>query len=102
MAAKLRVKGNRVIEGEYDLPDNFTFREMHTIKRITDLRAGELYPALGRGDLDVVAAFAIIAINRARPGIDAEGIVLDLDIDAIEVVPEESEPEEDDSALPPR
>ena len=68
----------------YDMPDNFTFREMNRIKRLTGLRAGELFPALEAGDTDVAMAFAITAADRAGKLRDEEQFY-DLEIDAIEL-----------------
>jgi hypothetical protein len=72
-----------VIDGtKYDMPDNFTFREMNRIKRLTDLRAGELFPALDAGDTDVAMAFAITALARAGQLEDEEQL-MDLDVGKI-------------------
>jgi hypothetical protein len=74
-----------VVDGtKYDMPDNFTYREMHRIKRITDLRAGELFPALAAGDTDVAFAFAITAMTRAGE-LENEDAVFDLELDKIEL-----------------
>jgi hypothetical protein len=74
-----------IVNGKnYPLPDNFTFREMHTIKRLTGLRAGEIFTALESGDTDVVVALAVVAIKRARPSFD-EDELLDSYIDSITI-----------------
>ena len=74
-----------VIDGtKYDMPDNFTYREMHRIKRITGLRAGELFPALEAGDTDVAMAFAVTAVDRAGM-LDSEEQFMDLELDKIEL-----------------
>jgi hypothetical protein len=74
-----------VVNGErYELPDNFTYREMHRIKRLTGLRAGELFAALEAGDTDVAMAFAITAADRAGKLSD-EDQFMDLEIDQIEL-----------------
>lgn len=74
-----------VVNGEsYDMPDNFTYREMHRIKRLTGLRAGELFPALEAGDTDVAMAFAITAADRVGKLQDEEQF-MDLELDAIEL-----------------
>lgn len=52
-------------DGEYEFDASyFTNREYHTIKRIAGVRAGELDEALGAGDLDVIVALAVIALQR--------------------------------------
>lgn len=74
-----------VVDGtKYDMPDNFTYREMNRIKRLTGLRAGELFPALEAGDTDVAMAFAVIAADRAGLLEDEEQF-MDLPLDAIEL-----------------
>ena len=95
---RLIIGGKSDAAGEYELPDNFSFREMHVIKRITQLRAGEIYPAMAAGDTDVVAAFAIVAVTRAKPWVDAEKLVLDSEIDEVSIVLDPVE--EDETPLP--
>ncbi len=90
---RLTITGAGDAAGSYEMPNNFTFREMHLVKRITELRAGEIYPALQAGDTDVVAAFAIIAVRRAKPWLDAEKLILDSNIDTIEIIGDEEEEE---------
>lgn len=56
------------LDGEYELDtDNrpFNGNELHEIKRISGVRAGELGEALAAVDYDVIMAFAAIALNRA-------------------------------------
>jgi hypothetical protein len=84
---KLKIDGR-----EYAFPDNFTFREMNAIKRMTGLRAAELYPALAAGDTDVIVAFAFTAMRRANPAV-SEDDLLDRNLDEIEVVEDEPEAE---------
>lgn len=82
---------------EYPLPENLTFREMQAIKRITGLRAGEVFPALYAGDTDAFLAFAYIAMRRAGEAI-TEDQLLDLPIDRIDL--DFSEDEEADAGPP--
>ena len=93
-----------VVDGaEFPMPENFTFREMNFIKRMTGLRAGELYPALSEGDTDVIAAFAVTAMRREHPGL-SEDAVLDLEIDQIELVEDEESvagPPDEEATEPP-
>lgn len=86
--------------GEFDMPDNFTFREMNFIKKMTGLRAGEVYPALEVGDTDVIAAFALTAIRRSDQAY-TEDSILDLEITQIELVVEDSDKEAGDGEVPP-
>ncbi len=72
-----------VVDGtKYEMPDNFTYREMNRIKRLTGLRAGELFPALEAGDTDVAVAFAITAMDR-EGRLESEDMILDLELDKI-------------------
>lgn len=86
--------------GEFDMPDKFTFREMNFIKKMTGLRAGELYPALNAGDSDVFVAFALTAIRRAHSDLD-EDQILDLEIGTIEMIVEDADREAVKAADPP-
>lgn len=74
-----------IIDGErYDMPDNFTYREMARIKRLTGLRAGEIFPAIEAGDTDVAMAFAITAADRAGK-LENEEQFLDLEVSKIKL-----------------
>ena len=74
---------NIVVDGEkYEMLDNFTYREMNRIKRLTGLRAGELFPALEAGDTDVAVAFAITAMDR-EGRLESEDEIMDLELDKI-------------------
>lgn len=62
---KLIIEGIAPYDGEYELDSSyFTFRERHTIKRISGARGAEIVDALEAGDSDVVMALAVIAISR--------------------------------------
>ncbi len=77
--AKISIDGR-----SYEMPDNFTYREMNRIKRLTGLRAGELFPALEAGDTDVAMAFAITAADRAGQLVNEEQF-FDLELDKIQL-----------------
>ena len=89
--AKIIIKNGE----EYDLPSNFTFREMREIKRVTGLRAGELAEGFEKGDTDVLLAFAAIARMRAT-GVSGIDNLMDLDVNEIRVDFAEEAPEETD------
>jgi hypothetical protein len=63
---------------EYPLPLDLTYREMNLMKRVSGLRAGELYEALDVSDPDAVIAFAAVAIRRANPEMSVKAIEDDL------------------------
>lgn len=50
---------------EFEISPPFTNRELHLIKQIAGIRAGELFDAMENGDNDLVVALAHIAIKRA-------------------------------------
>lgn len=65
---------NITINGrEYEVSPPFTNRELHLVKQIANVRAGEFFAALAAGDTDVVVALSHIALRRAgatRPTLD--------------------------------
>lgn len=63
--AKLTIEGLAPWDGSYDFDEtSFTNRELHTIKNISGVRAGELGEAMGAGDNDVLIAIAAVALER--------------------------------------
>lgn len=59
------------VDGEYPLDAaSFTGDELHLIKQVSGVRAGELAEALGAHDYDLVVAFATIAARRAGRQVD--------------------------------
>lgn len=63
---KIRIDGIAAYDGEYELDVSyFTMRELHTVKRLSGVRVGELEDALAAGDSDVIVALAVIALQRA-------------------------------------
>lgn len=55
-----------VLDGEYEVSwSDFTNRELHTIKQMSGVRAGELEEALEAGDSDLLLAVAVIAMQRS-------------------------------------
>lgn len=94
---KVVLKNVMPYDGEYDIDTSyFTNREFHTIKRIAGVRAGELDEALTAGDMDVVVAVAVIALQRSGTPFD-EDTLWDSKAGSIELIAGESE----DDAGPP-
>lgn len=63
---KIVIDGIFGYDGEYDIDfGTLTMREHHTIKRLSGLRALEISEAWLAGDLDLVLALAVIALERA-------------------------------------
>lgn len=68
---KIIIKGVPGWDGSYDLDldaQPFTNGELHLIKQISGVRAGELREALDAGDNDVFVSFAMVSLERSgRP-----------------------------------
>lgn len=114
MADKLVVNGlGKQFDGEYEFelaqmlvmgsPDTMTNGELHTIKRLSGVRAGEIEDALVAGDNDVLLALGVIVLARNGKRLP-EHLMWDAPAGSgIMIVP--GEPEEDaeveGDALPP-
>jgi hypothetical protein len=64
--SSIKITGvGRAYDGEYPFDGTyFTNRELHTIKRMAGIRAGEIPDALEAGDNDLVVALTVIALER--------------------------------------
>jgi hypothetical protein len=72
-------------DGSYPLDVGaFTGRELHTIKQISGVRAGELADAFEAADYDLVVAFTVIVLQRAGKTVNPDDI-LDAEIGSITV-----------------
>jgi hypothetical protein len=69
---QIKIEGVPPYDGEYELDMNFTNRDLHTIKQISGVRAGDLNDALEHKDLDLVVALAVNALRRAGKPIDMD------------------------------
>lgn len=95
----MRLEGIAPWDGDYPIDlSYFTNRELHEIKKIADVRAGELEDEFRRGNNDLVVAVAAIAARRNGKDIplndlwDAAAGRIDLVLD--------DEPEADDAGPP--
>jgi hypothetical protein len=93
----------RIRDQVYPFPkaDSMNAKEWHLMKEIAGIRSGELLAALTAGDVDVLVAFAHIAIRRAgatRPTLD-ELWELNPNSD-LEMVGGEDEPVEESDPTP--
>lgn len=67
--AKVRIIDLAPVTGEYELDlSYFTNRELHTIKTLSGVRAGELESALESLDNDLVVSLAKVALERNGKG----------------------------------
>lgn len=59
--------------GDYKVEPPFTNRELHIIKQVAGVRAGQLFEALEVGDNDLIVALAHIGVRRTggnRPSLE--------------------------------
>lgn len=61
-------------DGDFPFPADLTNRELHTIKLMAGVRAGELEEAMTAGDTDILLAMLVIALQRAGHKVDTEQI----------------------------
>lgn len=74
---KLHVELGTTLDGVYDCRlDNFNLSELHEIKRISGVRAGEITEALIAGDTDLMLAMAVITLRREGKQPDVESLWL--------------------------
>ena len=76
--------------GTFEVPEEFTLREMKTIKNVSGLLPGQIEEALDQGDTGVVTALVVVAANRAGRKL-TEDMVLDWTLSDIEFLPDEEE-----------
>lgn len=79
--------------GTFEVPEEFTLREMKTIKNISGLLPGEIEEALENGDTSIVAALVVVSANRSGKRL-TEDMVLDWTLSDLEFIGEEEEVEE--------
>ena len=78
--------------GTFEVPEEFTLREMKTIKNVSGLLPGQIEDALDQGDTGVVTALVVVAAQRSGKNL-TEDMVLDWTLSDIEFLPDEEEPE---------
>lgn len=93
--ATVTLNGLGHLDGSYELGLEFSFRDYHEIKKITGIRAAEVFESLEAGDMDIFVALASIALRRAGVRHDPDvlfdamppsGIEIDFGEDEVEVV----------------
>lgn len=100
---KILIDGvGRGVDGEYEF-DHTTFkqREYHLIKTVAGVRALEIEEALNAGDLDMVVAFAKIALERAGKGDVPLDVLWEADVGQLTWDPGDAEDDEELVDLPP-
>ena len=76
--------------GTFEVPEEFTLREMKTIKNVSGLLPGQIEDALDQGDTGIVTALVVVAANRGGKKL-SEDMVLDWTLSDIEFLPDEEE-----------
>jgi hypothetical protein len=76
--------------GTFEVPEEFTLREMKTIKNVSGLLPGQIEEALEQGDTGVVTALVVVAAHRSGKRLTEE-MVLDWTLSDIEFLPDEKE-----------
>lgn len=95
---KIVITGIAGYDGEYPFDATyFTNKELHTIKRIAGVRAGEIQAAFVAGDNDLIVAFAVLALERNGKALHEE-VLWNAHVGCIEAQLGERE---DDAADPP-
>lgn len=61
---KVEIVGIPPWDGVYELDNEFTNREYRMIKDISDVRAGEIEEEARRGNMDLLVAFAVVALAQ--------------------------------------
>jgi hypothetical protein len=76
--------------GTFEVPEEFTLREMKTIKNVSGLLPGQIEEALDQGDTGIVTALVVVAANRSGKKL-TEDMVLDWTLSDLEFLPDEDE-----------
>lgn len=93
--AHVHIEGIAPYDGDWELdPERFTNSDLRTIKKISGLRPPEVMEALYSDDVELVVAFAVIALDKAGKRPD-ERILWDAKTGKISLVFDEEEAEDD-------
>jgi hypothetical protein len=76
--------------GTFEVPEEFTLREMKTIKNVSGLLPGQIEEALEQGDTGVVTALVVVAAQRTGKKL-TEDMVLDWTLSDIEFLADEED-----------
>jgi hypothetical protein len=97
--AKLTITGVYGADGEYEFDFDqrpFTNGELHTIKQVAGVRAGEMQEAIEKDDNDVLVALALVVLGRHGKRVPVQAMWLadvgSLVFDFTEVAEEEQDP----------
>lgn len=88
------IEGLAPFDGDYPVDlSYFTNRELHTIKNLAGVRAGELEDAFKAGDNDLIVAFCVIALERNGKQMPREAVdvIWNAEVGKVSLVAEEDE-----------
>ena len=71
---RITIEGVPPYDGEYEVDQNFTNREFHTIKQVAGIRAGDLQEAMEHKDTDLIVALAVNCLRRAGLVVNIEAL----------------------------
>jgi hypothetical protein len=80
--------------GTFEVPEEFTLREMRTIRDVSGLLPGQIEDALENGDTGIITALVVVAANRSGKLV-TEDQVLDWKLSDLEFLGDEDEDEEE-------
>lgn len=78
--------------GTFEVPEEFTLREMRTIKDVSGLLPGQIEDALENGDTGIIIALVVVAANRSGKVV-SEDQILDWKLSDLEFIGEEDDEE---------
>lgn len=76
--------------GTFEVPEEFTLREMRTIKDVSGLLPGQIEDALENGDTGIIIALVVVAANRSGKVV-SEDQILDWKLSDLEFIGEEDD-----------
>lgn len=82
--------------GTFEVPEEFTLREMRTIKEVSGLLPGQIEAALDQGDTGIIIALVVVAAHRSGKVVSEEQ-VLDWKLSDLEFLPAEEEADEEET-----
>jgi hypothetical protein len=99
--SSIKVTGiGRAYDGEYELDGSyFTNKELHTIKKLAGIRAGEIPEALEAGDNDLIVALTVIALERHGTVVN-EDVLWNAKVGCIEAILGDDQEDEADPPTP--
>lgn len=83
--------------GTFEVPEEFTLREMRTIKEVSGLLPGQIEAALDQGDTGIIIALVVVAAHRSGKVVSEEQI-LDWKLSDLEFLPADDEELDGDEA----